>query len=275
MYAPSYTNVRAQLERHGGTVEKFIGDAVMALFGAPTTHEDDPERAVRAALAIRDYGHLKRADELYGEVSRLEARLGDEASIRFHSAVRLWFDWVRGRWDKALEAADAFIAQCETGSPHTNEWNVRAVRGSIREARADAEGALADHLRGVAAAREMKNPRYLVEALANCAATHAGRGERDRAQRMLDEAISLVREYGMASGLATCGLFAEQLGVTGHTGAGERPSCWCSPANYVARPTVSRPWEVQRSRPGSGSTPARASSVWGAARKVRPSCEGH
>jgi len=47
--------VRAEIERHGGTVEKFVGDAVMALFGAPRTHEDDPERAVRAALAIRDW----------------------------------------------------------------------------------------------------------------------------------------------------------------------------------------------------------------------------
>src|SRR5256714_10096224 len=52
---PYHERLRAELERHGGTVEKFIGDAVMALFGAPVAHEDDPERAVRAALAIRDW----------------------------------------------------------------------------------------------------------------------------------------------------------------------------------------------------------------------------
>src|SRR5262245_34627407 len=52
---PYWERLRSELERMGGTVEKFIGDAVMALFGAPVTREDDPERAVRAALAIRDW----------------------------------------------------------------------------------------------------------------------------------------------------------------------------------------------------------------------------
>src|SRR2546423_4551623 len=52
---PFHERLRHELERFGGTVEKFIGDAVMALFGAPVSHEDDPERAVRAALAIRDW----------------------------------------------------------------------------------------------------------------------------------------------------------------------------------------------------------------------------
>jgi predicted ATPase/class 3 adenylate cyclase len=51
---PYYEQVRSQLERHGGTVEKFIGDAVVAIFGAPVVHEDDAERAVRAALAAFD-----------------------------------------------------------------------------------------------------------------------------------------------------------------------------------------------------------------------------
>ena len=57
---PYHVRLRDELERRGGTVEKFIGDAVMALFGAPVTHEDDAERAVRAALAIRDWA---REDE--------------------------------------------------------------------------------------------------------------------------------------------------------------------------------------------------------------------
>ena len=69
---PYHDRVRAELERHGGTVEKFIGDAVVALFGAPVAHEDDPERAVRAALAIRDYA-LEEGVELRIAVTTGEA----------------------------------------------------------------------------------------------------------------------------------------------------------------------------------------------------------
>jgi class 3 adenylate cyclase/tetratricopeptide (TPR) repeat protein len=51
---PFHERVRSEIERLDGRVEKFIGDAVMALFGAPVAHGDDPERSVLAALAIRD-----------------------------------------------------------------------------------------------------------------------------------------------------------------------------------------------------------------------------
>jgi len=55
LLGPYHARLKEELERYGGTVEKFIGDAVMALFGAPVALEDDAERAVRAALAISDF----------------------------------------------------------------------------------------------------------------------------------------------------------------------------------------------------------------------------
>jgi class 3 adenylate cyclase/tetratricopeptide (TPR) repeat protein len=70
---PYHERLRAELERFGGTVEKFIGDAVMALFGAPVGHEDDPERAVRAALAIRDWARAEGEAEVRIAVNTGEA----------------------------------------------------------------------------------------------------------------------------------------------------------------------------------------------------------
>src|SRR5712691_8205930 len=67
---------REILERHGGTVEKFIGDAAMAVFGVPVVHEDDALRAARAALELRESigdgpaasAAISRALELYEQM---------------------------------------------------------------------------------------------------------------------------------------------------------------------------------------------------------------
>src|SRR5579871_691817 len=49
-----FERMKGIVERHGGTVEKFIGDAVVAVFGVPVVHEDDALRACRAAVEMRD-----------------------------------------------------------------------------------------------------------------------------------------------------------------------------------------------------------------------------
>jgi class 3 adenylate cyclase len=94
-----HERVRSELERHGGTVEKFIGDAVVGLFGAPVVHEDDPERAVRAALAVRDWmredgGLQVRIGITTGEAlvalgARLERGEGMAAGDVVNAAARL------------------------------------------------------------------------------------------------------------------------------------------------------------------------------------------
>ncbi len=68
---PYHQLLRERIEAYGGVVEKFIGDAVMAVFGAPVAHEDDAERAVRAGLSI-----LESLEELGASGSALDVRIG-------------------------------------------------------------------------------------------------------------------------------------------------------------------------------------------------------
>jgi class 3 adenylate cyclase/tetratricopeptide (TPR) repeat protein len=68
-----------EIRRHGGSVEKFSGDAVLALFGLQTAHEDDPERAVRAAFAVRDALADVAPEAAQRHGMTLQVRIGIEA----------------------------------------------------------------------------------------------------------------------------------------------------------------------------------------------------
>jgi class 3 adenylate cyclase/tetratricopeptide (TPR) repeat protein len=83
--APFFAVARSTLEEHGGTVEKYVGDAVLAVFGVPRVHTDDPDRAVAAALALTervasmDQGLAVRVGIEQGEVLALDR--GDDLSV--------------------------------------------------------------------------------------------------------------------------------------------------------------------------------------------------
>ena len=79
---------RARIEAHGGVVEKFIGDAVVGVFGIPAAHEDDPERAVRAGLRIVE--GAEELESLGGEPLRLRVGINTgEALVRLSASAGL------------------------------------------------------------------------------------------------------------------------------------------------------------------------------------------
>jgi class 3 adenylate cyclase len=78
LLAPYHASLQTTIEQYGGGVCKFMGDGAMALFGAPTAHEDDPERAVRAALEICERIGALRVGVTSGEAL---VTLGDDAAV--------------------------------------------------------------------------------------------------------------------------------------------------------------------------------------------------
>jgi class 3 adenylate cyclase len=93
---PYYATLREQVEAFGGVVEKFIGDAVVGVFGAPVAHGDDPERAVRAALEIVE---RVSAREPGGSAAALPIRIGintGEAIVALDARSRVGEGMVAG-----------------------------------------------------------------------------------------------------------------------------------------------------------------------------------
>ena len=105
LLARYFEAMKAIVERHGGSVEKFIGDAVMAVFGVPVVHEDDALRAVRAAAEMRDalpeLGLQGRIGVMTGEVVT-----GTEERLVTGDAVN-----VAARLEQAAEPGTVLIGQ--------------------------------------------------------------------------------------------------------------------------------------------------------------------
>ncbi len=119
--------MRDEIEAEGGTVEKFIGDAVMAVFGVPVVHEDDPARALRAALRMR-----RRLEELNADLERRhEVRLAMRTGINTGDVVasrdaRPEIGMVTG---DAVNAAARLEQTADAGQILVSERTARSARG--------------------------------------------------------------------------------------------------------------------------------------------------
>jgi class 3 adenylate cyclase len=125
---PYHGTVRDELESFGGVVEKFVGDAVMAVFGAPTAHGDDPERAVRAALAVRD-----AVTVLNNEQPQLELRIRGavntgEAVVTLSARPALGEAMVAG---DVVNTASRLQQHAPVGEIIVGEETYRATRAAI------------------------------------------------------------------------------------------------------------------------------------------------
>jgi class 3 adenylate cyclase len=96
-----HANAKRRIEQHGGVLEKFIGDAVMAVFGAPVAHGDDAERAVRAGLRV-----LEGIDELNREHG---LDLAARAAVNTGDAL-VSLDGAAAAYEEAAALVDGFVA---------------------------------------------------------------------------------------------------------------------------------------------------------------------
>src|SRR5437588_7565523 len=119
--------MREEIEAEGGTVERFIGDAVMAVFGVPTAHEDDPARALRAALRMQ--GRLAELNERLTQPHDLtvEVRIGiNTGEVVAATAPKPGESMVSG---DAVNVAARLEQSASPGQIVVSERTARATRG--------------------------------------------------------------------------------------------------------------------------------------------------
>ena len=123
-----HDTARAVLERHGGTIEKFVGDAVLGVFGIPVVHEDDALRAVRAAVELR--GELARLND------ELEAAFGIRIGVRtgVHTGEVFAGDPAQGdpfATGDAVIVAQRLEATATAGEILVGDATIRLVRDAV------------------------------------------------------------------------------------------------------------------------------------------------
>ena len=143
------------------------------------------------------HGELAAAAEEYRAVRAFDERYGDPYGLRWVDAAECVVTYLLGDWPSAEARASAFIAEVEErGFPHIMESAVRQVRSEIRLGRGDDAGALADAERGLASARDVRDPQTVGSSLASYARVLVTLGRLDEATALVDELLALEGEHG-------------------------------------------------------------------------------
>ncbi len=215
---------RSQIELHGGVVEKFIGDAVVGVFGVPVAHGDDPERAVRAALRIADEAADCR--RLHGAPLRLRIGINTGQAL------------VRARISPRAPASGSLLATASTprlgsnrsrpssGSPSARRRGGRpASRSSTRSCRRPCSRARPSRSGSFTPSRPRASPRDRRHTRSGQPVRRSDAGVRDartmpsiaRSRRTGVEFATIVGEPGLGKSRLVAELLAH---------VGLAPDCW-------------------------------------------------
>ena len=206
-----------------------------------------------------NYGELGGLVDLYADATAAAERFGDDFHLRWFAVERAVLDFLRGRWDDALEATGAFLSGVEAGAPHYMEAPARLCRAQILLARGDVQAALDEASRAVDFGRRSGDAQALYPALAANVCVLVAAGKAAEARGIADELLTALEDgtpnywvADLAPALASLGRadeFATKLGeFAGLTS-------WQTAATAVLTENYSRAIEVYA---GMGAAPHEA-----------------
>ena len=131
---PYFGAIRHEVDRFGGTVEKFLGDSVMAVFGAPVARADDAERAVRAALRLPEVVVELNEDDAFREVAVRAAVNSGDVAVALGARIEAGESMVTG---DTVNTAARLLGAAPVGGVVVGEvtWERRRRRSTTRRCR--------------------------------------------------------------------------------------------------------------------------------------------
>jgi hypothetical protein len=223
-----FTEMRAVIERHGGTVEKFIGDAVMSVFGVPQIHEDDALRAVRAAIEMQSALDALNVDVERQWGTRIQARIGlntgevlaaDPASgqsfvsgdaVNVAADLALVMLEMDGREREVLALADTNVPlMIDDDVDAVVRWDAARARAMVRLG----DAAEAERLARRSVERAWATEYSELRALSQVALAEVlqGSGRREEAAEALRKAVAVHEAKGDVVSAATTGQKLEDM----------------------------------------------------------------